>query len=157
MRQNGQDNFSENFAFCCSLFLIYHAASGPWILRHSVIAYFQGDKFNLWGILNSNNSPLTCWTSSVAQRNRKCFQSGQWVCVFSVRCSWSLSIFTIVRMKFTLFTKNLLVLKPQPCQSNQWHLKETHIPIVFDHSHNLLFSRDVSIKSHRWNSACLVN
>ena len=83
MRQNGQYNFSESFAICCSLFLIYHAASGPWILWHSIFAYFRGDEFNLWGVLNSDNSPLSCWPSSVAQRNSNMLS--EWsmgLCVF---------------------------------------------------------------------------
>ena len=38
--------FSKNVAICCSLFLIYHTASGPRILKHYVIACFQYDKYN---------------------------------------------------------------------------------------------------------------
>ena len=75
--------FSENVAICHSWFLIYHAASGSWILRHAVSACFQCDKINLWVVLNADNSPLTCWTSSVAQRNSNMLS--EWsmgLCVF---------------------------------------------------------------------------
>ena len=143
--------------FCLLLFIVLDLSCCFWALNTKAPCHcmFQCDKFNLKGILKADNSPLTCWTSSIAQRSSNLLsdQSGQWVCVFSLRCPYFLSILTTLRIKINLFTGNLLLLKPQSCQCNQWHLKETHRPIVFDHSHNLYFS----IKSHWWNFACLMS
>ena len=51
--------FFENIAICVSWFLIYHAASEPLILRHSVSGCFQCDEFNLLDVLNADNSHFT--------------------------------------------------------------------------------------------------